>query len=444
MTPPSLKTRILVGTALRSQPDRRLVALAREGHLPAIEEAARRYRTELVQYAATIVPADRADDVVQDSITKALPSIRGGDDELQLRPWLYAIVRNTALNNLRDAGPRLEHLDEQIDRVEQPPEAFERQEDLRDIVARMNELPLLQRDALVKREMEGMSHSEIGGALGVTVAAARQLIHRGRSTLRTGIGALIPMPILRQLVEGVDGSGVAMGTATATGGVIATKAAIVLIAAGGVMTAGVALNRHAHDPADARTVAAGKTTPAVGGDNPTSAIALAGGSGSSARGSGPGRGSDIKGGSAGTDGSSGDSSSNLTVGGTPGTSKSDDGSAGQGTNSGSGGGEHQGSGSGHHPPAADDGHHTGPAVSGNGGSGGSEGDDSGESGDSHSGSGGKAPSGSGTVAKPPPASKSPEKIDAESGSGPSVSSGSTHHEDNSDPVRDLGDSLGFQ
>lgn len=453
MTPPSLRTRILVGPALRSQPDRRLVALAREGHVPAIEEAARRYRSELVQYAASIVPADRADDVVQDSITKALPSIRGGDAELQLRPWLYAIVRNTALNNLRDSGPRLEHLDEHIDGVEQPPEAFERQEDLRDVVARMNELPLLQRDALVKREMEGMSHSEIGGALGVTVAAARQLIHRGRSTLRTGMGALIPMPILRQLVEGADSSGVAVGTATATGGVIATKAAVVLIAAGGVMTAGVALNRHAHDSADARTVVAEKTAPTIGGDNPASAVALTGGSGNPASGSGSGRGVDNKVGPGGRSGSRGDTSSSLSVGGMQESSKTDGDGATQGSNSGSGGGGHQGSGSGHQPPAGDDDHHSDPAAPGSGGSGGSGGSE-----DDHSGESGGSHSGSGTVAKPPPPPDPPEAIEVESGSGSTSSgssgsrsgssgAGSSGHpqpEDDSDLVRDLGDSVGFQ
>ena len=62
MAPRKPSDRIL-SPALRVQPDRRLVALAREGSEPAVEEIVRRYRPALVRYAASIVPADRADDV---------------------------------------------------------------------------------------------------------------------------------------------------------------------------------------------------------------------------------------------------------------------------------------------------------------------------------------------------------------------------------------------
>ena len=202
MTPARMPARILVGPALRAQPDRRLVALAREGHEPALEEVVRRYRPALVRFAATIVPADRADDVVQDSLARALPKIRDGDAELHLRPWLYTIVRNTALNSIRDAGPAMDHLDEGFDGVEQPPQTLERREELAAVVAGVQALPDTQREALIKREMEGRSHAEIGDSMGVSVAAARQLIHRGRISLREALGALIPMPVMRQLLEG--------------------------------------------------------------------------------------------------------------------------------------------------------------------------------------------------------------------------------------------------
>jgi RNA polymerase sigma factor (sigma-70 family) len=261
MTPPSLRTRILVGPALRAQPDRRLVTLAREGHEPALEEVVRRYRPALVRYAATIVSADRADDVVQDSIARALPAIRG-DADLNLRPWLYTIVRNTALNNIRDAGPSMDHLDENYDGVEQPPQALERREDLAAVVTGVQALPESQRKALVKREMEGMSHAEIGASMGVSIAAARQLIHRGRLSLREGLGALIPMPVLRQLLEGMSGPAAA---GTGAGGALAAKAIVALLAAGGALTAGVALDRHSNDQVKADSIVAERAAPESGG-----------------------------------------------------------------------------------------------------------------------------------------------------------------------------------
>ncbi len=275
MTPPRKPARILVGPALRAQPDRRLVTLAREGHGPAVEEMVRRYRPALVRYAATIVPADRADDVVQDSIARALPRIRDGDAELHLRPWLFTIVRNTALNNLRDAGPAMDSLDEGFDGVEQPPQALERREEMAAVVAGVRALPDSQREALIKREMEGRSHREIGDAMGVSVAAARQLIHRGRVSLRESLGVLIPMPVIRQLLEGLGAP-----AATGAGGALAAKALVGVLAVGGAVGAGVALDRHSHPPARAATIVAqndASPQSAAGGDDAASLGGRAGG-----------------------------------------------------------------------------------------------------------------------------------------------------------------------
>src|SRR3954471_14154091 len=92
----------LATTALRFQPDSRLVGLVREGHDVAFEEIVRRYRLPLVAFAGAIVPRDHAEDVVQEALTKAHRALDSGDAEINLRPWLYTIVRNRALNTLRD------------------------------------------------------------------------------------------------------------------------------------------------------------------------------------------------------------------------------------------------------------------------------------------------------------------------------------------------------
>jgi RNA polymerase sigma factor (sigma-70 family) len=241
--------RILAGPALRAQPDRRLVTLARAGNEAALEEIIRRYRPLLVRYAASIVPSDRADDVAQDSLARALPGIKSGNGELNLRPWLYTIVRNAALNDLRDAGPPLQQLDENYDGVEQPPQSLERSEQLRSLLEGLGALPKAQREALVRREMEGLSHAAIGAELGVSTGAARQLIHRARTALRDGIGSLVPMPVIRQLLDGEGG-----GAAAAAGGsgAAAVKATAAVLATGAVVTAGIVLrDAHSHPQRDA-------------------------------------------------------------------------------------------------------------------------------------------------------------------------------------------------
>src|SRR4051794_38661644 len=215
MPPPpadSLASRLFVAPALRTQPDRRLVSLVREGYELAFEEIVRRYRTPLERFAAAIV-GSHSEDVTQDAFSKALLSLRKSESEIELRPWLYRIVRNTALNDLRDRGPSSEQLLESLPGSAGAHAPAQRRAGLAPLMRRLGELPEAQRAAIVMRELEGLSHDEIAAALGVSGGAARQAIHRARSALRNGFGLLVPMPVLRALA---DHGGDAVGAAAAS------------------------------------------------------------------------------------------------------------------------------------------------------------------------------------------------------------------------------------
>ncbi|HEX8752502.1 MAG TPA: RNA polymerase sigma factor, partial [Solirubrobacterales bacterium] len=203
MPPPpaeQLASRIFLGPALRTQPDRRLVRLVREGYDGAFEEIMRRYRRQLDRFAAAIVGA-RSEDVTQDSFSKALLALRGSEAEIELRPWLYRIVRNTALNDLRDRPPATEELPAAIAGSPSAAVEAERREEVAELMARLRALPEPQRAAIVMRELEGLSHEEIAAALGVSGGAARQAIYRARVALRDGFGMLVPLPVLRLLFD---------------------------------------------------------------------------------------------------------------------------------------------------------------------------------------------------------------------------------------------------
>jgi RNA polymerase sigma factor (sigma-70 family) len=231
MPPPPAElfaSRIFLGPALRAQPDRRLVDLVRDGYDAAFEEIVRRYRKPLDRFAAAIV-GGRSEDVTQDAFSKALAALRGSEAEIELRPWLYRIVRNTALNDLRDRAPAADEIPEGLPGGRNTAAEAEAREELRDLMERLGALPEPQRAALVMRELEGLSHEEIAAALGVTGGAARQAIYRARATLREGFGLLLPLPALRMFAE----HGAEM---------VKAGAATVLIA--GTVGAGVAIKHH--------------------------------------------------------------------------------------------------------------------------------------------------------------------------------------------------------
>lgn len=262
MPPPAegLASRLFLGPALRAQPDGRLVVLVREGYEAAFEEIVRRYGRPLGRYAASIV-GGRSEDVLQDAFAKALPALQRDDAEIDLRPWLFRIVRNTALNDLRDSPPSAELLAETLAGGRNPAEELEQREQLADLMNRLQELPEPQRAAIVMRELEGLGHEEIAAALGLTDGGARQAIYRARRALRDGLGMLLPLPFLRMLIDhgaetaagaGAGGTLAAAGaSAGGAGAGGALKVGAVAVVLAGSVGAGVAVQNHRDGGAEA-------------------------------------------------------------------------------------------------------------------------------------------------------------------------------------------------
>ena len=250
---------------LRTQSDERLVALAREGRDSAFEEIVRRYRPGLVAFAAAYAPSDRAEDVVQESFVSSWDALRRSTGEIRLKPWLYTIVRNRALNARRDARPHAP-LSDEIDGVRQPTDIVLSKEELARVVSVVGELPEAQREALVRSAIEGHTHEQIAASLGSSPGAVRQLIYRARLTVREGVGFVIPLPIVRLLVETSSGDAVAGGaiaggaavTGTAGGASVLTKATVAAVVGTIAAASGVAIKRSADEKsrADSPTRAA--------------------------------------------------------------------------------------------------------------------------------------------------------------------------------------------
>lgn len=287
------------------QSDGRLVKLYRKGVEPAFDELVRRYRASLVAYAGAIAGRDRAEDVVQESLVKAHRSL-AADAEVEPKPWLYTVVKNTALNDIRD-NSKHQHagLAEDVGRVEQPDEAFERREQLSAVVAAVADLPDSQRQALAAHELGGFSHQEIATELQLTTGATKQLIYRARLTLRNAVGAMIPFPLIAWLASdtvGVVAAGSASGAAAGGSGLLASlggagvaKVAVVAVVAGGSLTAGLAVERgqqidpYAATRQEQATIFADTAGSSPGGSGVAPALILAGGGPDAEKDSRPGQ-----------------------------------------------------------------------------------------------------------------------------------------------------------
>jgi RNA polymerase sigma factor (sigma-70 family) len=401
----------LAGSALlHTQSDERLVDLARSGNDRAFEAVVTRYRRPLLRYCRRLLPAERAEDAVQQTFLNAYRAIGAGEAELNLKPWLYRIAHNASLSLLRQNGWTHEQLDEQFDGVLQPPQAVEQRERVREVVKAVQELPERQRDAVVLRELEGRSYDEIATALGVTGGAVRQLLNRARTNLRAAATAVTPFelagwaaargpvagPAGERIAELCTGAGVgSLAAAAKLGTAIVVAGAVAGGAAGtGPLRDVVSIG---HAPGRAQATAS-ETSGAAGGGG-------GGGTGPTAFAS-----------------TSAHNGPYAVSGGS--TSAGNRKSGGGGTSTSGHGGSSDKSGSSSHSGSGDD-HSGSGSGDGSGSSGrGSGGDGSGDSSDDHSGSGSSGSGSSGSGSSGPGSDDSPDPVEAVTGNSGSGSSGS--------------------
>ncbi|HYY05267.1 MAG TPA: sigma-70 family RNA polymerase sigma factor [Candidatus Limnocylindria bacterium] len=151
----------------------------------AFEELYRAHLRDVYSYAYYRVGNHHdAEDLTEQAFLQAyrhFERARRESDGRPLRPWLIRIAHNLASNYHRDRSRRPEAA---LDAVEPPshPHGTERvaegREELRNVLAKLDELPEDRREALIMRFALGMSNREIARALGRTEGATKVLIHR--------------------------------------------------------------------------------------------------------------------------------------------------------------------------------------------------------------------------------------------------------------------------
>lgn len=235
---------------LPSQSDGRLVELAGGGQEHAFETLVDRYRRPLLRYCRRMGLSDaRAEDVLQHSLTKAWLALSQGDQVREVRPWLYRIVHNDAINSVSRAPVEHEEITEATVASNSSERDLERRMQARDALAHVASLPQMQRSAIVLTAIQGRSHEEAAQALGITDGAIRGLLHRARTTLRSAAAAILPPGLLRWPGRGSGGLGMGErasefsigGGAVGAGGVLLKGAAIT--ASVGLLALGAGVER---------------------------------------------------------------------------------------------------------------------------------------------------------------------------------------------------------
>ncbi|MGN9765321.1 sigma-70 family RNA polymerase sigma factor [Micromonospora sp. SD12] len=198
-----------------AQDDSTLVEALRRGERAGLEGMYRRYADRLYTYARTMLrEPEAAADAVHDAFLAASQRIGQLREPDRLRSWLYAIVRNECLRQLRDRSRSLplEEADEPAADIADPG-AGVNAEQVRDLVhTAVAALNPGDREVVHLAIRHDLSSADIGTALGVPANHAHARLSRARSQLERALGALLvartgarDCPTLAGLIDGWQG-----------------------------------------------------------------------------------------------------------------------------------------------------------------------------------------------------------------------------------------------
>jgi RNA polymerase sigma-70 factor (ECF subfamily) len=161
-----------------------------EKEIPFLRRTVRRWHRE----------AADADDLVQDTLVRALASAHLWQPGTDLRAWLYTIMRNRFLGGVTKATRSASALDS-IAAADPGPTAdtSELRLLLRDLGAALRRLPDNQRSAVLLIGVEGKSYSDAANAMGTSIGAVRSHLARARDRLRTALRGTDTRPLFAPL-----------------------------------------------------------------------------------------------------------------------------------------------------------------------------------------------------------------------------------------------------
>lgn len=174
------------------------------GALPAIEAsipALRRYAHALLR------SRQDADDLVQDTLLRALDNLHRLRGDGGVRPWLFTIMHNLFVSQLRKTKARPAH-EAITPATEAGLFATDSQEDglhHRDVMRALDTLPIEQRSVILLVAVEDLSYSDVARVLGIPIGTVMSRLSRGRERLRaiafTGAAAPDDRPRLLRRVK---------------------------------------------------------------------------------------------------------------------------------------------------------------------------------------------------------------------------------------------------
>lgn len=193
---------------MADQPDADLIAAARAGDREALELLLERYEPRIYRFGLRMCgDEESAREVLQETLLAAFRHLPGFRGDAALSTWLYQIARSYCIKERRGHRPTTSIDDALAAELVDPAPGTDLRAHAREIGVALsraiNALPGEQREALVLRDVEGLSAEEAAKICGVDVGALKSRLHRARMAVRAELASWLdgdtePCPDLAQ------------------------------------------------------------------------------------------------------------------------------------------------------------------------------------------------------------------------------------------------------
>lgn len=183
------------------QTDEQLLARLRAGERDVFGTLVRRYERELFGYLRRYLgDDDLADDVFQNTFLQVYLKVQQYEPGRPVRPWLYAIATNQAIDALRRRNRRADQRADAVTTSDEdgqprplfellpapgdgPPESADRAEQRELVRAAVDRLPDLLRQVVLLAYFQGLKYRDVAAALDIPVGTVKSRLHAALARL---------------------------------------------------------------------------------------------------------------------------------------------------------------------------------------------------------------------------------------------------------------------
>ncbi|MFF3209774.1 RNA polymerase sigma factor [Streptomyces sp. NPDC002886] len=175
-------------------PDERLIRAAQDGDVTSLTTVVMESQPHVRKFALSLCASPQdAEDAAQEALIILYRKIGTLRATGALASWMFRIVRNECLRQLRLVVPRGDAAAAPDHPVPAEPSAedsaLHRLEAER-VAAAISALPRDQRQVLILRDVQGLPGRRVADALGLSTTAMKSRLHRARAALRHSLAAL--------------------------------------------------------------------------------------------------------------------------------------------------------------------------------------------------------------------------------------------------------------